>query len=73
MVLGDQRLDEALAVLLESLDRSRLVALHQARVADDIGREDGSEASVGTGGGHNVASERLTSSICGSGLEDRQA
>jgi hypothetical protein len=41
MVLGDQRLDEALAVLLESLDRSRLVALHQARVADDIGREDG--------------------------------
>ena len=57
VVLGDQRLDEALAVVLETLDRSGLVALHQARIADHIGRENGSEASVGTRGGHDEASQ----------------
>ena len=56
MVLRDQRLDEALAEVLETLERSRLVALDQARVADHIGRENGGEAAVDAGGGHGVTS-----------------
>ena len=56
MVLRDQRLDEALAVVLEALERSRLVALDQARIADHIGRENGGKAAVDAGGGHCVTS-----------------
>ena len=56
MVLRDQRLDEALAVLLEALERSRLVALDQARIADHVGRENGGKAAVDAGGGHGVTS-----------------
>ena len=63
LVLGDQRLDEGLAVGLEALERSRLVALDQARIADDVGRENGGEAAVDAGGGHGVTSNYSNASI----------
>jgi hypothetical protein len=56
MVLSDQRLDQGLAVLLETLERARLIALDQARIANYIGRENGGEAAVDAGGGHGVTS-----------------
>jgi hypothetical protein len=52
LVLCNQRLNDGLAVMLEPLERSRLVALDQARIADDIGRENGGEATVDTGASH---------------------
>jgi hypothetical protein len=48
-VLGDQRLDEAFAESFEALDRARLVLLDEARVADDVGRENGGKAAVDAG------------------------
>ena len=59
LVLRDQRLDESLAVILEALERSRLVALDQPRIADDVGRENGGEAAVDAGGGHGVTSNQI--------------
>src|SRR5262245_50732846 len=66
-VLGDQRLDEALAVLLQTLERARLVALDQPRIADHVGRQNGSEATVDAGGGHGVTSiaRRFNLYACG--------
>jgi hypothetical protein len=63
LVLRDQRLDESLAVLLEALDRPRLVLLDEARIADDIGRENGGEAAVDARGDHGVTSNCSTISI----------
>ena len=63
MVLGDQRLDQLLAVRLETLERSRLVALDQARIADHVGRENGGEAAVDAGSGHGVNSNSSKVSI----------
>jgi hypothetical protein len=54
VVLGDQRLDESLAESFEALDRTRLVALYEPRIAHDVGRENGGEAAVSAGGGHGV-------------------
>ena len=46
-VLGDERLDELLAVCLEALERALLVLPHQPRVADHVGRQDGGEPARG--------------------------
>ena len=51
-VLSDERLDELLAVNLEALERAGLVALHQARVADHVGRQDSGEPALRTGSSH---------------------
>ncbi len=42
-VLGDERLDQLLAVGLEARERALLVALHQPAVADHVRRQDGGE------------------------------
>ena len=52
-MLGDERLDELLAVGLQAIEGALLVALHQARVADHVRREDGGEPAVDTGSGHD--------------------
>ena len=54
-VLGDERLDELLAVGLEAVEGALLVALHQARVADHVRRQDGGEPAVDAGSGHGAA------------------
>ena len=54
-VLGDERLDELLAVGLEALEGALLVALHEARVADHVRRQDGGEPAVDAGSGHGAA------------------
>ena len=46
-VLGEERLDELLAVRLEALERALLVLPHQPRVADHVGRQDGGEPARG--------------------------
>ena len=43
VVLGDERLDELLAVRLQPGERASLVALHEPAVADHVGRQDGGE------------------------------
>jgi hypothetical protein len=45
-VLGDERPDELLAVGLEALEGPALVPLHQARVADHVGRQNGGEPTL---------------------------
>ena len=52
---------KALRCCLEALERSRLVALDQARIADHVGRENGGEATVDAGGGHGVTSKYIES------------
>ena len=54
-VLGDERLDELLAVRLEAVERAVLVALHQAGVADHVRRQDGGEPAVDAGSGQDQA------------------
>jgi hypothetical protein len=39
---------------LEALDGALLVALHEARVADHVGGEDGGEPAVDAGSGYGV-------------------
>jgi hypothetical protein len=46
LILGDERVDELLAVPLEALERALLVALHQARVTNHVRRQDGGEPSL---------------------------
>ncbi len=41
MVPFDRRLDQPLALAEQRLERARLVALHQGRIAHDVGGEDG--------------------------------
>ena len=45
-MLGDERLDELLTVGFQAVEGALLVALHQARVADHVRREDGGEPAV---------------------------
>nr|WP_292598640.1 hypothetical protein [Mesorhizobium sp.] len=52
LVLGDERVDQLLAVRLEGGQRLRLVLAHQARVTYDIGRDDGGKATFCCGAWH---------------------
>jgi len=49
---SDGRLKDLLPVPLQSGKRARLVGCHQPRIADDIGREDGSQFPVDASFGH---------------------
>ena len=65
MMLGDQRLDELRAERLEPGDRAGLVGLHQARVADHVGREHREHPPVELGHRHDRLSG-LRGPVCGS-------
>jgi hypothetical protein len=54
-VLGQERLDELLAVRLEPPERAGFVPLHQARVADHVRGEDRGEPAVDTVRGDGAA------------------
>ena len=54
-VLRDERLDELLAVSLEAVERALLVALHEARVADHVRRQDRGEPAVDARSGQDQA------------------
>ena len=55
-LLGDERLDELLAVCPKSIERALLVPLHEARVANHVRREHGGEPAIDAGSGHDKAS-----------------
>ena len=62
-VLGDERLDELLAVGLEAVEGAPLVALHQARVADHICRENSGEPAVDAGSGQDQALRKASDGL----------
>src|SRR5437867_3535704 len=43
---GSARIEDALPVRLEAFQRARFVALHEAAVADDVGRHDDGEFAL---------------------------
>ncbi len=55
-VLGDERLDQLLAVGLQPGQRAGLVLTHEPRVADHVGRQDGGEPPLDTCRSHAVPS-----------------
>ena len=63
-VLGDERLEQLLAVGLEAVEGTLLVALHQARVADHVRRENGGEPALDARSGYGSAL-RMPRSILG--------
>ena len=52
VMLGDQRIQDALTPLLQRRQRARLVLLHQSAVADHVGGKDGGEAALDAFFGH---------------------
>ena len=52
VVAAHYRLQDGLPPLLQRRERSRLVRLHEARVADDVGNRDGGKAAFGAFIGH---------------------
>jgi hypothetical protein len=53
-VLGDERLDQLLAVSLEAVEGALLIALHETRVADHICRQNSGEPAVDAASGHSA-------------------
>jgi hypothetical protein len=45
LVAGDERLQNLPSLVLERAQRAGLVPLHEPAIADDIGRENGSETA----------------------------
>ena len=56
---GNDRLDHLLAQRLEAGQRTGLVLLDQARIADNVGCDDGGEPALHAGSGHAMPSRRL--------------